>query len=123
MSHHNFCYRQVRFIKRNFYKIWLAYLVVTYPKCAVIPTFATSSCSSISSLTPSYGFSPSATCTSSGNSLTIRNVYADYGKSANTYLAFSISLSAKHTCTDADYVYVVAYENIQQRVIETAVVN
>lgn len=95
---------------------------VTYPSCATLPTFGAASCSSIGSFTASTGFSSSATCSSSGNVVTIKNVYPSYDKSASTTLAFSISLPTAHQCQDSNYIYVTPTEPFNNRPIEKAVV-
>ena len=106
-------------------KYWstcIDYLNFVFPKCSSVPSFSSGACSIQSSVVISAGFSSSASCIASNNQLAISNVYSNYANSKFTTLAFSVSLSAAHTCTDSDYIYVYAMEPNKKKSAENAVV-
>lgn len=85
--------------------------------------FGSGACSGASSFTPSTGFGSSAQCSASNNAVKIQSAYSNFDNSKVTTLSFSVTLTAAHTCTDSDYVYVVACEPNKGNSVEVATVS
>lgn len=101
----------------------LAFLTVTFPKCAVLTSFGSTACSGEKTITIGKGLSSSATCSSASNAITIKNVYADYTASNGTQIEFSVTLSAAQTCADTDYVVITSNEGHKSKLLEMATVS